>query len=42
MRVPVQNMFVMTIATTYSPQDIRDKFSVKDYLSGSLRNEGYV
>jgi len=42
MRVPVQNMFVMTIATTYSPQDVREKFSVKDYLSGSLRNEGYV
>jgi len=38
----MRNMFVMTIATTYSPQDIRDKFSVNDYLSGSLRNEGYV
>jgi hypothetical protein len=32
----------MTLSTTYSPQDIRDKFSVKDYLSGSLRDKGYV
>ena len=42
MRIPVHNMFVLSLSTTYAPKDIRDKFSVKDYLKGNLRKEGYV
>ena len=42
MRVPVSNMFVLTLAVTYSPKSIREKFSVKDYLSGNLKDKGYV
>jgi len=41
-RIPVQNMFVLSISTTYSPKDVREKFSVTEYLKGNLRNEGYV
>ena len=41
-RVPVTNMFVLTLAVTYSPKSIREKFSVKDYLNGSLKDQGYV
>jgi hypothetical protein len=41
-RVPVSNMFVLTLAVTYSPKSIREKFSVKDYLNGSLKDQGYV
>jgi len=42
MRIPVTNMFVLTLAVTYSPKSIRENFSVKDYLNGSLKNKGYV
>jgi len=41
-RVPVYNIFVLSISTTYSPKDVREKFSVNEYLKGNLRNEGYV
>jgi hypothetical protein len=41
-RVPVTNMFVLTLQVTYSPKSIRDNFSVKDYLEGNLKNQGYV
>ena len=41
-RVPVTNMFVLTLSVTYSPKSIREKFSVKDYLSGNLKDQGYV
>ena len=42
MRIPVSNMFVLTISTTYSPKNIRENFSVKDYLRGKLKDQGYV
>ena len=42
MRVPVTNMFVLTLSVTYSPKSIRDNFSVKDYLTGNLKDKGYV
>jgi hypothetical protein len=42
MRVPVSNMFVLTLQVTHSPKSIREKFSVKDYLKGNLKNQGYV
>jgi hypothetical protein len=42
MRVPVTNMFVLTLSVTYSPKSIRENFSVKDYLTGSLKDQGYV
>ena len=42
MRIPVQNMFVLSLSTTYSPENVRENFSVEDYLKGKLRSEGYV
>ena len=42
MRVPVSNMFVLSLSTTYSPKSIRENFSVKDYLAGNLKDKGYV
>ena len=41
-RVPVTNMFVLTLQVTHSPKSIREHFSVKDYLKGNLKNKGYV
>jgi hypothetical protein len=34
-RVPVMNMFVLSLTVSYSPKS-------KDYLSGNLKDEGYV
>ena len=42
MRIPVTNMFVLTLGVTYSPKSIRENFSVKDYLKGNLKDKGYV
>ena len=42
MRVPVHNMFVLSLATTYAPKDVREDFSVKEYLKGNLKDQGYV
>jgi len=42
MRIPVHNMFVLTLSTTYAPKDVRENFSVKDYLAGNLKDNGYV
>jgi hypothetical protein len=42
MRIPVTNMFVLSISTTYSPKNVRENFSVRDYLSGNLKDKGYV
>ena len=42
MRLPVHNMFVLTLSTTYAPKDVRENFSVKDYLAGNLKDKGYV
>jgi hypothetical protein len=41
-RIPVMNMFVLSLSTTYSPKDVREKFSVKHYLQGNLKDQGYV
>jgi hypothetical protein len=41
-RIPVMNMFVLSLITTYSPKSIREKFSVKQYLAGNLKDQGYV
>ena len=42
MRIPVTNMFVLSLSVTYSPKSIRENFSVKDYLAGNLKDKGYV
>ena len=42
MRVPVMNTFVLSLSVTYSPKSIRENFSVKDYLAGKLKDQGYV
>tara|TARA_B100001105_G_C22220120_1_gene369273 strand:+ start:74 stop:472 length:399 start_codon:yes stop_codon:yes gene_type:complete len=42
MRIPVTNMFVLSLSTTYSPKDVRENFSVKEYLKGNLKEKGYV
>ena len=41
-RIPVTNMFVLSLSTTYSPKSVRENFSVKDYLAGNLKDQGYV
>lgn len=41
-RIPVTNMFVLSLSTTYSPKDVRENFSVKEYLKGNLKDKGYV
>ena len=41
-RIPVTNMFVLSLSVTYSPKSIRENFSVKDYLKGNLKDKGYV
>ena len=41
-RVPVTNMFVFSLQSTYSPKSVRENFGVKDYLDGKIRNQGYV
>ena len=41
-RIPVTNMFVLSLSTTYSPKSVRKNFSVKDYLGGKLKGHGYV
>lgn len=42
MRVPVMNTFVISLSVSHSPKGIRENFSVKDYLSGNLKDKGYV
>ena len=42
MRVPVHNMFVLSLTTTYAPKDVREDFSIKEYLKGNLKDKGYV
>jgi len=42
MRVPVHNMFVLSLTTTYAPKDVREDFSVKELLKGNLKDQGYV
>ena len=41
-RIPVMNMFVLSLSTTYSPKSIRENFSVNQYLKGNLKDKGYV
>ena len=41
-RVPVQNHFVFSLQSTYSPKSVRENFGVQDYLDGKIRNKGYV
>jgi hypothetical protein len=41
-RIPVMNMFVLSLSTTYSPKSVRENFSVKQYLAGNLKDKGYV
>ena len=41
-RVPVMNMFVFSLQSTFSPQSVRENFGVQDYLDGKIRNKGYV
>lgn len=42
MRIPVHNMFVLSLSTTYAPKDVREDFSIKEYLKGNLKDQGYV
>jgi hypothetical protein len=42
LRIPVTNMFVLSLSVTYTPKSIREDFSVKDYLAGNLKDKGYV
>lgn len=42
MSIPISSTFVLSLSTTYSPNNVRDNFSVSDYASGNLRNKGYI
>ena len=41
-RVPVQQTFVLSLTTTYSPKNVRDNFTMNDFLSGKLKSKGYI
>ena len=42
MRMPISSTFVLSLATTYSPKNVRENFTINDYASGNLRNKGYI
>ena len=41
-RLPVQQTFVLSLTTTYSPKNVRDNFTMNDFLSGKLKSKGYI
>ena len=41
-RVPVVSNIVMSLTTTYAPKSVREKFSLANYLSGQMKDDGYV
>ena len=41
-RVPVQQTFVLSLTTTYSPKNVRENFTMNDFLSGKLKSKGYI
>jgi hypothetical protein len=41
-RVPVQQTFVLSLTTTYSPKNVRENFTMRDFLSGNLKSKGYI
>lgn len=40
--LPISSTFVLSLATTYSPKNVRDNFTIDKYASGKLRNKGYI
>lgn len=41
-RVPVVSNIVLSLTTTYAPKNVRENFTLDDYLSGNLKGNGYV
>ena len=41
-RVPVVSNIVLSLTTTYAPKNVRENFTLDDYLSGNLKGRGYV
>jgi len=41
-RLPVSGVFVFSLMATYSPKNIRENFTLQEYLRGNLRGKGYV
>ena len=41
-RVPVQQVFVLSLTTSYSPKNVRENFTYNDFLSGKLSSKGYI
>ena len=41
-RLPVSGVFVFSLMATYSPKNIRENFTLDEYLRGNLRGKGYV
>lgn len=41
-RVPVVSNIVLSLTTTYAPKNVRENFTLDDYLKGNLKGQGYV
>ena len=41
-RVPVVSNIVLSLTTTYAPKNVRENFTIENYLNGSLKGSGYV
>ncbi len=41
-KIPVTSTFALSLQTTYGADKVRGQFSLKDFASGNLRNQGYV
>lgn len=41
-RVPVISTLVMSLTTTYAPKNVREEFTLENYLNGNLKGKGYV
>ena len=39
-RAPAQQTFVLSLTTTYSPKNVRENFTMNDFLSGKLKVRG--
>ena len=41
-KIPVTSTFAMSLQSTYGADKVRGQFSLSDFASGNLRNQGYV
>ena len=41
-KVPVVSNIVLSLTTTYAPKNVRENFTLDNYLSGQMKGNGYV